>query len=91
MKPFGLSTHALALELHVPANRMTAIIRNKSPRAVTADTAASPLPASPTTMMPSAASRMTQNPERTSSWSSTTTTLIGAGAAAAVIATAAAR
>ncbi len=39
MKPLGLSANALALELHVPANRMSAIIRRKSPRAVTADTA----------------------------------------------------
>jgi addiction module HigA family antidote len=39
MTPLGLSAHALALELHVPANRMSAIMRRKSPRAVTADTA----------------------------------------------------
>ncbi len=39
MNPLGLSANALALELHVPANRMSAIIRRKSPRAVTADTA----------------------------------------------------
>ncbi len=39
MNPLGLSANALALELPVPANRMSAIIRRKSPRAVTADTA----------------------------------------------------
>ncbi len=39
MNPLGLSANALALELHVPANRMSAIICRKSPRAVTADTA----------------------------------------------------
>ena len=55
-------------------------------RAATADTAASPLAASPTTVMPSAASRMTQKPDRTSSWSSTTRTRIGDGTAGAVIA-----
>ena len=60
--------------------------------AAAARTAASPLAASPTTVIPSAASRMTQNPERTSSWSSTTITRIGAGGvgpAGIVIATAA--
>ncbi len=57
--------------------------------AATADTAASPFPASPTTVIPSAASRMTQNPERTSSWSSTTSTRIGGSGT--VIATAAGR
>jgi len=48
--------------------------------AVTAAIADSPLAASPTTVMPSAASRMTQNPYLTSSWSSTTSTRIGDGA-----------
>jgi antitoxin HigA-1 len=39
MKPLGLSANALALDLHVPANRIGAIIRRESPRAVSADTA----------------------------------------------------
>lgn len=37
MAPLGLSANALARELHVPANRITAIIAGK--RGVTADTA----------------------------------------------------
>ncbi len=37
MKPFGLSANALALDLHVPSNRILAI--SKSERAVSADTA----------------------------------------------------
>lgn len=39
MRPLGLSANALALDLHVPANRIGAIIRKDTPRAVTADTA----------------------------------------------------
>ena len=39
MKPLGLSANALALALRVPATRIGAIIRQDSPRAVTADTA----------------------------------------------------
>lgn len=35
--PYGMSGNALALELHVPANRITEILNGK--RAVTADTA----------------------------------------------------
>jgi addiction module HigA family antidote len=37
MVPRGLSANRLALDLHVPANRVTDIIRGK--RAITADTA----------------------------------------------------
>lgn len=37
MEPNGLSANALARALHVPANRITAIVRGE--RAVTADTA----------------------------------------------------
>ena len=37
MKPLGLSANALAEELHVPANRVLAIVKGE--RAVTADTA----------------------------------------------------
>ena len=39
MVPLGLSANALALALRVPATRITAIIRDESPRTVTADTA----------------------------------------------------
>jgi addiction module HigA family antidote len=39
MKPLGLSANALARELHVPPNRITAIIATTAPRAVTPDTA----------------------------------------------------
>jgi addiction module HigA family antidote len=39
MKPLGLSAHALALALRVPANRITTITRKKNPRAVSVDTA----------------------------------------------------
>ena len=39
MKPLGLSANALALALRVPATRIGAIIRERQPRAVTADTA----------------------------------------------------
>ncbi|MGO8865317.1 MAG: HigA family addiction module antitoxin [Alphaproteobacteria bacterium] len=39
MRPLGLSANALALDLRVPANRIGAIIRKESPRAVSADTA----------------------------------------------------
>jgi addiction module HigA family antidote len=39
MKPLGLSANALALALRVPATRIGAIIREREPRAVTADTA----------------------------------------------------
>ncbi|MBP7065060.1 HigA family addiction module antitoxin [Ferrovibrio sp.] len=39
MLPLGLSANALALALRVPANRIGAIIRQDTPRAVTADTA----------------------------------------------------
>lgn len=39
MAPLGLSANALALALRVPATRITAIIREAAPRAVTADTA----------------------------------------------------
>ena len=37
MKPLGLSAHRLALDLHVPPNRIAAIVRGQ--RAITADTA----------------------------------------------------
>jgi antitoxin HigA-1 len=37
MKPIGLSANALALDLHVPANRILAIVKGE--RAVSADTA----------------------------------------------------
>jgi antitoxin HigA-1 len=37
MAPFGLSANALGLELHVPANRIQAIVKGE--RAITADTA----------------------------------------------------
>ena len=40
-------------------------------------TASAPLAASPTTVIPSAVSRITQKPALTSSWSSTTSTRIG--------------
>jgi addiction module HigA family antidote len=39
MKPMGLSANALARDLHVPPNRITAIIAHEKPRAVTPDTA----------------------------------------------------
>jgi addiction module HigA family antidote len=39
MKPLGLSANALARDLHVPPNRITAIIASTAPRAVTPDTA----------------------------------------------------
>jgi addiction module HigA family antidote len=39
MKPLGLSANALARALHVPPNRITAIIAEEGPRAVTPDTA----------------------------------------------------
>ncbi|HSR56454.1 MAG TPA: HigA family addiction module antitoxin [Alphaproteobacteria bacterium] len=39
MVPLGLSAHALALELHVPATRIGEIIRESKPRTVTPDTA----------------------------------------------------
>ncbi|HEX6011570.1 MAG TPA: HigA family addiction module antitoxin [Geminicoccaceae bacterium] len=39
MQPLGLSANALALALRVPATRVGAIIREREPRAVTADTA----------------------------------------------------
>ena len=41
MNRLGLSAHALALALRVPATRIGAIIREREPRAVTADTALS--------------------------------------------------
>ena len=37
LEPFGLSANALALELHVPANRIQDIVRGR--RTITADTA----------------------------------------------------
>ncbi|WP_199798178.1 HigA family addiction module antitoxin [Aurantiacibacter aquimixticola] len=37
LEPLGLSANALALALRVPANRVTAVLKNE--RAVTADTA----------------------------------------------------
>ena len=37
LEPFGLSAHALAVALHVPANRITAILAGE--HAVTAETA----------------------------------------------------
>ena len=37
LEPLGLSANALALSLRVPANRITAVLKNE--RAVTADTA----------------------------------------------------
>jgi antitoxin HigA-1 len=39
MVPLGLSANALARFLHVPPNRITAIIAEENPRSVTADTA----------------------------------------------------
>jgi antitoxin HigA-1 len=39
MRPLGLSANALALALRVPATRIGAVIREREPRAVTADTA----------------------------------------------------
>lgn len=39
MAPMGLSANALALALRVPATRIGAIVREREPRAVTADTA----------------------------------------------------
>ncbi len=39
MQPLGLSANALALALRVPATRIGAIIREREPRAVSADTA----------------------------------------------------
>jgi len=39
MIPLSLSANALARALHVPPNRITAIISTQSPRAVTPDTA----------------------------------------------------
>jgi addiction module HigA family antidote len=39
MAPLGLSAHALALALRVPATRIGAIIREDRPRAVSADSA----------------------------------------------------
>ena len=39
MLPFALSANGLARALHVPPNRITAIIATESPRAVTPDTA----------------------------------------------------
>jgi addiction module HigA family antidote len=37
LKPLGMSVHALAMDLHVPANRLGAIVKGE--RSVTADTA----------------------------------------------------
>ena len=39
MVPLGLSANALARNLHVPPNRITAIIAAEHPRAITPDTA----------------------------------------------------
>ncbi len=39
MKPLGLSANALARDLHVPANRITAIVATTAPRSITPDTA----------------------------------------------------
>lgn len=39
MVPLGLSANALARALHVPPNRVTAIISRTNPRAITPDTA----------------------------------------------------
>lgn len=39
MAPLGLSAHALAMALRVPATRIAEIVRADRPRAVTADTA----------------------------------------------------
>jgi addiction module HigA family antidote len=39
MVPLGLSANALSRELHVPPNRITGIIAEREPRAVTPDTA----------------------------------------------------
>jgi len=39
MAPLGLSAHALAMALRVPATRISEIVRADRPRAVTADTA----------------------------------------------------
>ena len=39
MAPMGLSAHALALALRVPATRIGALISDDRPRAITADTA----------------------------------------------------
>lgn len=39
MRPMGLSAHALAMVLRVPATRIGAIVRETGPRAVSTDTA----------------------------------------------------
>lgn len=39
LRPLGLSANALAIALRVPATRIGAILRERNPRAVTADTA----------------------------------------------------
>ena len=71
----------------IPGIRMS-ISTTSGRQPTAAASAASPLAASPTTVMSSAVSRMTQNPERTSSWSSTTSTLIGPGGVVIVMAAA---
>lgn len=39
MEPLGLTAHALALHLHVPASRIGEILKGEKPRPITADTA----------------------------------------------------
>jgi addiction module HigA family antidote len=39
MLPFGLSSNALARDLHVTPNRISAIVSKENPRAVSTDTA----------------------------------------------------
>ncbi|MBM3558359.1 MAG: HigA family addiction module antidote protein [Alphaproteobacteria bacterium] len=39
LRPLGLSANALAIALRVPTTRIGAIMRERNPRAVTADTA----------------------------------------------------
>ncbi len=39
MKPLGLSANALARDLHVPPNRITAIVATTAPCSITPDTA----------------------------------------------------
>jgi hypothetical protein len=67
----------------IPGIRMS-ISTTSGAFSATAATAPAPFAASPTTLMPSAASRITQKPARTSSWSSTTSTRIGRATSVAV-------
>lgn len=40
LEPLGISPHALAMHLHVPASRITEIVNRSPPRPITPDTAA---------------------------------------------------